>query len=61
MTVVSYINRQGGLFSRRLFTLAECLLRWGQVNLHSLRAAHMQDKLNMGADMLSRRNVPSDE
>ncbi len=55
MTVVSYIKRQGGLFSRRLFTLAECLLSWGQVNLH------MQDKLNMGADMLSRSNVPSDE
>ncbi len=31
MTVVSYINRQGGLSLRRLFTLAECLLRWNAI------------------------------
>ncbi len=36
MMVMSYINRQGGLSSRRLFTLAEHLLWWAQLNLHSL-------------------------
>ncbi len=44
MTVVSYINRQGGLSSRRLFTLAERLLRWAQLNLRLLRAAHLPGK-----------------
>ncbi len=61
MTVVSYINRQGGLSSRRLFILAKRLLRWAQHNLRSLRAMHVQGELNLGADMQSRSNVPSDE
>ncbi len=61
MMVVSYINRQGGLSSRRLFILAESLLRWAQLNLCLLRATHVTGKLNLGADMLSRSNVPSDE
>ncbi len=61
MTVVSYINCQGGLFSGHLFILAERLLRWAQLNLCSLRATHVRGKLNLGADMLSRSNVPSDE
>ncbi len=61
MTVVSYINHQGGLSSRRLFILAKHLLRWAQHNLHSLRAMHVQGELNLGADMLSRSNVPLDE
>ncbi len=59
MMVVSYINRQGGLSSRRLFILAERLLRWAQLNLRSLRAAHVPGKLNLGADMLSRSNIPT--
>ncbi len=61
MTVVSYINHQGGdsLSSRRLFTLAEHLFRWAQLSLRSLRAAHVPGKLNVAADMLSRSNVPS--
>ncbi len=61
MMVVSYINRQGSLFSRRLFILAEYLLMWAQFNLLLLRATHVPGKLNLGADMLSRSNVPSDE
>ncbi len=61
MTVVSYINHQGGLSLRHLFILAGRLLRWAQLNLHSLRAAHVLGKLNLGADMLSRSNVPSDK
>ncbi len=61
MTVVSYINCQGGLSSRNHFILAERLLRWAQLNLCSLRATHVRGKLNLGADMLSRSNDPSDE
>ncbi|KAI2654443.1 ORF V: Enzymatic polyprotein [Labeo rohita] len=61
MTVVSYINRQGGLSSRRLFTLVKGLLEWAQLNLASLRAVHVPGRLNQGADMLSRNNVPSGE
>ncbi len=61
MTVVSYINRQGGLSSKLLFILAECPLSWAQLNLRSLRATLVPGKLNLGADMLSRSNVPSDE
>ncbi len=61
MTVVSYINRQGGLSSKHLFFLIERLLRWAQCNLRSLRATHVPGKMNLGADMLSRSNVPSDE
>ncbi len=61
MSVVSYINHQGGLSSKRLFILAERLLEWAQLNLRSLRAAHLPGRLNQGADMLSRSNVPSEE
>ncbi len=61
MTVESYINHQGGLSLKRLFILAECLLRWAQLNLRSLRVTPVPGKLNLGADILSRRNVPSDE
>ncbi len=60
MSVVSYINHQGGVSSKRLFILAERLLEWAQLNLRSLRAAHLPGRLNQG-DMLSRSNVPSEE
>ncbi len=61
MSVVSYINHQGGVSSKRLFILAERLLEWAQLNLRLLRAAHLPGRLNQGADMLSRSNVPSEE
>ncbi len=61
MSMVSYINHQGGVSSKRLFILAERLLEWAQLNLRSLRAAHLPGRLNQGADMLSRSNVPSEE
>ncbi len=61
MSVMSYINHQGGVSSKRLFILAERLLEWAQLNLRSLRAAHLPGRLNQGADMLSRSNVPSEE
>ncbi len=54
MIVVAYINHQGGLSSRCLFTLVERLLEWAQHNLRSLRATHVPGKLNQGADMLPR-------
>ncbi len=57
MMAVSNINYQGSLSLRRLFILAEHLLRWAQLNLRSLRATHVPGKLNLGADMLSRSNV----
>ncbi len=60
-SMVSHINRQGGLSLWHLFVLAERLLRWAQLNFRSLRAMHVPGKLNMGADMLSRSNVPSDK
>ncbi len=41
--------------------LADHLLRWAQLNLRLQRATHMPGKLNLGADMLSRSNVPSDK
>jgi hypothetical protein len=61
MTVVSYINRQGGLTSKRLFEMVKRLLVWAHLNLRSLKAAHVPGVLNQGADMLSRNNVPSEE
>ncbi len=60
MSVVSYINHQGGS-PRSASFLAERLLEWAQLNLRSLRAAHLPGRLNQGADMLSRSNVPSEE
>ncbi len=47
--------------SKHLFILAERLLEWAQLNLRSLREAHLPGRLNQGADMLSRSNVPSEE
>ncbi len=61
MSVVSYIKHQGCLYLKRLFILVESLLEWAQLNLRLLRAAHLPDRLNQGADMLSRSNVPSEE
>ncbi len=61
MAVASYINHQGSLSLRCLFILAERLLRWAQLNLHSQKAMHVPGKLNLWADMLSRSNVPSYE
>ncbi len=61
-SVVSYINHQGGLVSKRLCTLANDLLVWAQNNLCSLKATtDVLGKINQGADMLSRNNVSSEE
>ncbi|XP_067293404.1 alpha-2-macroglobulin-like [Pseudorasbora parva] len=41
MSVVAYINRQGGLRSHSLHHMAKHLLLWAEHNLSSLRAAHV--------------------
>ena len=53
-TVVAYINKQGGLRSRQLHTLAHRLIMWSSAHLLSLRATHVPGVLNRGADLLSR-------
>ncbi|XDV31685.1 hypothetical protein PO909_002648 [Leuciscus waleckii] len=58
MSVVAYINHQGGIISRTLRRLTERLLVWAQHNLCSLRAAHVPGHLNVGPDRLSRNNLP---
>ncbi len=50
MTVVSYINRQGGLTSKRLFEMVKHLLEWAHLNLRSLRAAHVPGVLNVPSE-----------
>ncbi len=60
-SVVSNMNHQGCLVSKRLCTLANDLLVWAQNNLRSLKATHVPGKLNQGSDMLSRNNVSSEE
>ncbi|KAL0177284.1 hypothetical protein M9458_026178, partial [Cirrhinus mrigala] len=57
LAVVSYINHQGGLSSKRFFILVEHILEWAQLSLHSLRAMDVLDRLNKGADMLSRSKM----
>ncbi|XP_023819243.1 uncharacterized protein LOC105357907 [Oryzias latipes] len=54
-TVVAYINRQGGLRSFQLHTLAHRLIMWSSSRLLSLRAIHVPGII-MGADLLSRGN-----
>ncbi|XP_077054610.1 uncharacterized protein LOC143706527 [Siphateles boraxobius] len=61
MSVVSYINRHGGVRSRSLCYLRERLLVWSQCDLRSLRAAHVPGHLNDGPDKLSRNHVPPGE
>ncbi len=41
MSVVSYINHQGGVSSKRLFILAERLLEWAQLNLRKERICYL--------------------
>ncbi|XDV44991.1 hypothetical protein PO909_013179 [Leuciscus waleckii] len=61
VSVVSYINRQGGLRSLTLYRLTRRLLIWARSNLLSLRAAHVPGLLNIGPDRLSRNQVPTGE
>ncbi len=56
----AYINRQGGLRSRRMSQLARHLLLWSQKHLRSLRAIHVPGVLNRVADELSRAALPGE-
>ncbi len=49
---VAYINRQGGLRSRRMSQLARHLLLWSRKHLRSLHAIHIPGLLNRTADEL---------
>ncbi|CAM4608132.1 unnamed protein product [Leuciscus chuanchicus] len=60
-SVVSYINRQGGVHSRALFKQVESLLLWADRFFLSVRAAHIPGVLNRGADMLLRSGIPQGE
>ncbi len=57
---VAYINRQGGLRSRRMSQLARHLLLWSRKHLRSLRAIHIPGLLNRTADELSRAAHPGE-
>ncbi len=57
---VAYINRQGGLRSRRMSQLARHLLLWSQKHLRSLRAIHVPGVVNRVADELSRAALPGE-
>ncbi len=50
---VSYINRLGGLRSRRMSRLARHLLLWSHTQLRLLRAVQIPGELNRAADALS--------
>ncbi len=57
---VAYINRQGGLRSRRMSQLARHILLWSRKHLRSLRAIHIPGLLNRTADELSRAALPGE-
>ncbi len=54
ITVVSYLNRQGGLGSRPLFRLARSVLLWALTKFLLISAVHILGHLNSGADLLLR-------
>ena len=56
MTVVSYINKEGGMRSGSLFALLWRLLSWCHPRRIALRARHIPGHLNVIADKLSRHN-----
>ncbi|KAK7929067.1 hypothetical protein WMY93_005462 [Mugilogobius chulae] len=60
-TVVSYLNRQGGVRSPRLHNLTMEILLWATSHLASLRARYVPGVLNVGADRRSRGGPPRDE
>ena len=55
-TVMAYINHQGGLRSWPMFKETEPLLQLAEDNRWSLTAKHVPGKLNVLADLLSRRH-----
>ncbi|XP_066575402.1 uncharacterized protein LOC136764922 isoform X1 [Amia ocellicauda] len=61
MSVVAYINHQGGLHSPKLYRVACRLLLWAQVNLRSIRAIHLMGVSNTAVDILSSGGPDSSE
>ncbi len=57
MSVVLYLNHQGGLRSRPLCRLAHQILLWSKGKLSSLRVMHVPRDQNRGADVLSRQGL----
>lgn len=57
MSVVAYLNHQGGLRSRPLCRLAHQILLWSQGKLSSVRAMYIPRDQNQGADILSRQGL----
>ena len=57
VSVVFYINKQGGTHSRRLATAAERVLRLAEFFHVTLQAAHIRGEHNVLADILSRRRT----
>ena len=55
-TVVAYIKNQGGTHSLPLFRATRELFQWTETNGVTLRVSHIPGKLNVVADMLSRKN-----
>ena len=53
-TAIAYVNRQGGLHSRELYRIANALFRVCVQNQIHIRARHIQGKINLVPDMLSR-------
>lgn len=53
-TTVAYINRQGGVRSAALLSMAENLWMWASEHLRSLKALHVPGVENRGADIMSR-------
>ena len=53
-TVVSYINKEGGMRSGTLCALLWRILTWCTKNQVTLKARHIPDRLNVVADKLSR-------
>lgn len=61
MTLVSYLNRLGGLHSCPQCRLARCVLLWAQTEFLSVRAVHIPGHLNLGADLLSKQALEARE
>ena len=57
MTVVHYVNKEGGTRSAKLCYLAWDLLLWCRENTVSIRAVHLAGSDNHLADLLSRKTI----